>query len=63
MFAGALAPVLTDQTISSLSLVGSVLIFCVGVNLAFDKKFRVGEYAASIGICGDLQCDSLNNIV
>lgn len=43
MFAGALAPVLTDQTISSLSLVGSVLIFCVGVNLAFDKKFRVGN--------------------
>lgn len=29
--------------IDDLSFVGSVLIFCVGVNLAFGKKFKVGN--------------------
>lgn len=33
----------SDVIISDLSFVGSVLIFCVGVNIAFGKKFRVGN--------------------
>lgn len=32
-----------EQIISDLSFVGSALIFCVGVNIAFGKKFRVGN--------------------
>lgn len=32
-----------DTLISQLSLVGSALIFCVGVNLAFGKRFPVGN--------------------
>lgn len=38
-----IAPYLTDAMISSLSMVGSVLIFGVGVNLLWEKKLRVGN--------------------
>lgn len=36
----ALAPVLTDAALDNLSLVGSILIFCVGVNLIWPRTFR-----------------------
>lgn len=32
-----------EQVISDLSFVGSALIFCVGINIAFGKRFRVGN--------------------
>lgn len=38
-----IAPYLTDQMISELSLVGSVLIFGVGINLLWEKKLKVGN--------------------
>ncbi|MCH5250065.1 MAG: DUF554 domain-containing protein [Lachnospiraceae bacterium] len=38
-----IAPYMTDSMISSLSLVGSALIFGVGVNLIWEKKLRVGN--------------------
>ena len=38
-----IAPYLTDAMISSLSMVGSVLILGVGVNLLWEKKLRVGN--------------------
>lgn len=38
-----IAPHLTDQMISGLSLVGSVLIFGVGINLLWEKKLKVGN--------------------
>lgn len=41
--AGFLAPFLTDSVISGMSLVGNVLIFGVGVNVAFDKQIHVGN--------------------
>ena len=34
---------LSDAIISDLSFIGNALIFCVGVNIAFGKKFRVGN--------------------
>jgi len=34
---------LSEAIISDLSFVGNALIFCVGVNIAFGKKFRVGN--------------------
>lgn len=33
----------SDAIVSDLSFIGSALIFCVGVNIAFGKKFRVGN--------------------
>ena len=43
LFAGWIAPFLSDALVTSLSGVGSVLIFAVGVNLLFPKKVRVGN--------------------
>lgn len=34
---------INETLIGNLSFVGSALIFCVGVNVAFGKKFRVGN--------------------
>lgn len=34
---------LSEAIIGDLSFIGNVLIFCVGVNIAFGKKFRVGN--------------------
>ena len=41
--AGLLAPVFSPVVIANLSFLGSMLIFCVGVNLAFGAKFRVAN--------------------
>ena len=38
-----IAPYLTSNMISGLSLVGSVLIFGVGINLLWEKKLKVGN--------------------
>ena len=39
--AGFLAPVITDEAMVYLSFVGSILIFCVGINLLWEKKIKV----------------------
>lgn len=36
-------PLISDRLVNELSMVGSVLIFCVGINLIFDKKIRMGN--------------------
>lgn len=41
-------PVMTDAALSYLSLIGSVLIFCVGVNLVFGKKVRVANLLPAV---------------
>lgn len=43
VFAHFIQPVLTQQMIQNISYVGSILIFCVGINLSFGKKFKVGN--------------------
>ena len=43
LLAGLVAPLFTDAVIANLSFLGSVLIFCVGVNLVFDNRFRVAN--------------------
>ena len=40
--------VMTDAAISNLSLTGSVLIFCVGINLCFGKKIAVGDLLPAV---------------
>jgi len=41
--ARAIEPLLTDQALGNLSMVGSVLIFCVGVNLIWERKIKVAN--------------------
>ncbi len=41
-------PLITDAVISNLSYVGSILIFCVGINLVFGKKIRVANLLPAI---------------
>ncbi|MCC8060488.1 MAG: DUF554 domain-containing protein [Clostridiales bacterium] len=55
MFQGAVTlvarliePLLTEPALDNLSLVGSVLIFCVGVNLIRGKMFKVANMLPSI---------------
>ena len=48
LLASALRPVMTDLAVSYLSLVGSVLIFCVGINLVWGRKIRVANLLPAI---------------
>lgn len=43
VFARLLAPVMTEAAISNLSLVGSMMIFCIGVNVIWDERFKVAD--------------------
>lgn len=43
LLASLVAPVMTDLAVDYLSLVGSVLVFCVGVNLVWGKTLRVAN--------------------
>lgn len=45
---GGLRPVLTEAAMSNLSMVGSVLIFCVGVNLVWGKRLKVANMLPSV---------------
>ena len=46
--AGLLRPVMTEAALNNLSLVGNVLIFCVGVNLVWGKKVKVANLLPAI---------------
>ena len=48
LLAQLVAPVMTEQAIAYLSLIGSVLIFCVGVNLVWGKKARVANMLPAV---------------
>lgn len=43
LFATFLKPVMTDLAMNYLSLIGSILIYCVGLNLVWGKKVRVAN--------------------
>lgn len=43
LLSGLVHPVMTTAALADLSLVGNMLIFCVGVNLLFDRKIRVAN--------------------
>ena len=45
---GLIKPMMTDAALANLSLVGSVLIFCVGVNLVWGKKIKVANLLPAI---------------
>ena len=48
LLAQAIRPVMTDTAMGYLSLVGSVLIFCVGINLIWGKKIRVANLLPAV---------------
>lgn len=41
-------PLMTDGALANLSLIGSILIFCVGVNLVWDKRIKVANLLPSL---------------
>ena len=48
--AGLVRPLMTDAALANLSLVGNVLIFCVGVNLVWGRKIKVANLLPAIVI-------------
>ena len=48
IFASFLKPVMTDIAMNYLSLIGSILIFCVGLNLIWGKKVRVANMLPAV---------------
>lgn len=48
--AGLVRPFMTDAALANLSLVGNVLIFCVGVNLVWGRKIKVANLLPAIVI-------------
>ncbi len=50
LLAGFLAPLMTPAALSNLSLVGNILIACVGVNLVWPKTIRVANLLPSLVI-------------
>lgn len=41
-------PLMTNGALANLSLIGSILIFCVGVNLVWDKRIKVANLLPSL---------------
>ena len=48
LLARFLSPIMTETSVLYLSLIGSVLIFCVGINLVWGKKIRVANLLPAI---------------
>ena len=48
VIAKLIMPVMTETALADLSMVGSVLIFCVGLNLIRDKKIPVANMLPAI---------------
>ena len=48
--AGLLRPVMTDAALANLSLVGNVLIFCVGINLVWGKQIKVANLLPAVAV-------------
>jgi len=48
VLARLIAPVLTDGAVTNISLIGSILVFCVGVNLVWGKLLRAANMLPAI---------------
>ena len=60
LLARLIRPLMTEAALFNLSLVGSILIFCVGLNLVWGKKIRVANLLPSIVIAVALAFAPLN---
>lgn len=54
LLARAIAPILSAAAVNALSMVGSILIFCVGVNLIWPKTFRVANMLPAVVVAAAL---------
>jgi len=50
LLAKAISPYVTDAAMNNLSYIGSILIFCVGVNLIWPKKIKVANMLPALVI-------------
>ncbi len=50
LLASLLRPLITDRAMDYLSLVGSILIFCVGLNLTWGKKVKVANMLPAMAL-------------
>lgn len=48
ILARLLRPIMTEAAQANLSLIGSILIFCVGLNLVWGKKIRVANFLPAL---------------
>ena len=48
LLAKLISPIMTEAAVAYLSLIGSVLIFCVGLNLVLGKKVRVANMLPAV---------------
>ena len=48
LLAALIGPLMTETELANLSLVGSVLIFCVGINLVFGKRVKVANFLPAL---------------
>ena len=48
VLARLISPIMTEMAVSNLSLIGSTLIFCVGLNLVWDKRVRVANMLPAV---------------
>lgn len=48
LLAHLISPIMTDAAVANLSMIGSILIFCVGVNLVWDTKLRVANILPAV---------------
>lgn len=48
LLARLIEPLITDEAMANLSLTGSMLIFCVGLNLVWGKKVKVANMLPTI---------------
>lgn len=50
LLAQLLRPLMTEAALANLSLVGSILIFCVGINLVWGKRVRVANMLPAVAL-------------
>jgi len=48
LFAKLIRPIMTEAALFNLSMVGSILIFCVGLNLVWGKKIKVANLLPAV---------------
>ena len=48
LLAHLISPIMTAAAVANLSMIGSILIFCVGVNLVWDTKLRVANMLPAV---------------
>ena len=48
LLARLISPIMTETAVAYASLIGSVLIFCIGINLVWGKKINVANMLPSV---------------